>query len=75
MERLGPILRLSLGLVVLTSSLIVLADVVGLVPDPGNAVLESRILLTETLAGQLVPAAKKSFRPPSAGRRMRTMCT
>ena len=59
MERLGPIFRMSLGLVVLTSSLIVLADVVGLVPDPGNAVLESRILLTETLAGQLVPAAKK----------------
>ena len=60
MERLGPVLRLSLGLVVLTSSVLVLVDLVGLVPNAGNAVLESRIQLSETLATQLMPAAEQN---------------
>ncbi len=60
MERLGPVLRLSLGLVVLTSSVLVLVDLAGLVPSGKDAALKSRIQLSETLATQLMPAAAKS---------------
>ena len=60
MERLGPVLRLSLSLVVLTSSILLLVDLVGLVPNAGNAALQSRIQLAETLATQLMPAAERS---------------
>jgi PAS domain S-box-containing protein len=59
-ERLGPVVRLSLGLVILTSSVLVLVDLVGLVPDASNVVLESRIRLSETLATQLTPAAERN---------------
>jgi diguanylate cyclase (GGDEF)-like protein/PAS domain S-box-containing protein len=58
-ERLGPVLRLSLGLVILTSSILVLADLVGLVPDENDLELESRIQLSEGLATQLMPAAER----------------
>jgi diguanylate cyclase (GGDEF)-like protein/PAS domain S-box-containing protein len=57
-ERLGPVLRLSLGLVILTSSILVMADLVGLVPDENDLELESRIQLSEGLATQLMPAAE-----------------
>jgi diguanylate cyclase (GGDEF)-like protein/PAS domain S-box-containing protein len=59
-ERLGPVVRLSLGLVILTSSVLVLVDLVGLVPDASNVVVESRIRLSETLATQLTPAAERN---------------
>ena len=58
MERLGPVLRLSLGLVILTSSILVMADLVGLVPDENDLELESRIQLSEGLATQIMPAAE-----------------
>jgi len=59
-ERLGPVLRLSLGLVVLTSSVLVFADLIGLVPNASNAEVEARIQLSETLATQIMPAAERN---------------
>lgn len=59
MERLGPVLRLSLGLVVLTSSVLFLVDLVGLIPDAQDAELELRIRLSETVAAQLMPAVER----------------
>jgi diguanylate cyclase (GGDEF)-like protein/PAS domain S-box-containing protein len=58
-ERLTPVLRISLGLALLTCSIIVLLDLLGLVPAPRDAELESRIQLCETLAAQTTPAIAK----------------
>ena len=60
MERLGPVLRLSFGLVVLTTSILVLVDLLGFVPDAGDTEIEARILLSETIATQLMPAAERN---------------
>ncbi|MFB3111527.1 MAG: hypothetical protein ACE10G_05790 [Gemmatimonadales bacterium] len=60
MQRLGPVLRLSLGLVVLTSCVLLFADLLGLIPEAGDQALESRIMLSETLATQVMPAAEKN---------------
>ena len=60
MERLGPVLRLSLGLVILTSSVLVVADVVGLIPSTTDTEVEARIQLSETLATQIMPAAERN---------------
>ena len=59
MERLTPVLRISLGLALLTSSIIVLLDLFGLVPAPRDAELEARIRLCETLATQTTSAVAK----------------
>ncbi|MBW1686545.1 MAG: sensor domain-containing diguanylate cyclase [Deltaproteobacteria bacterium] len=59
MERLTPVLRISLGLALLTCSIIVLLDLLGLVPEPRDAALEARIQLCETLAAQTTPAIAK----------------
>jgi diguanylate cyclase (GGDEF)-like protein/PAS domain S-box-containing protein len=58
-ERLTPVLRISLGLALLTSSIIVLLDLFGLVPAPRDAELEARIRLCETLATQTTSAVAK----------------
>ena len=60
MQRLGPVLRLSLGLVVLTSCVLLFVDLLGLIPEAGDQALESRIMLSETLAMQVMPAAEKN---------------
>ena len=59
MERLTPVLRISLGLALLTCSIIVLLDLLGLVPEPRDAALEARIQLCEMLAAQTTPAVAK----------------
>ncbi len=59
MERLAPVLRISLGLALLTCSIIVVLDLLGLVPEPRDAELEARIRLCETLAAQTTPAIAK----------------
>ncbi len=60
MERLGPVLRLSLGLVVLTSCVLLFVDLLGLIPEAGDQAIESRIMLSETLATQVMPAAEQN---------------
>jgi diguanylate cyclase (GGDEF)-like protein/PAS domain S-box-containing protein len=59
-QRLGPVLRLSMGLVVLTSCVLLFVDLIGLIPEPGDQAIESRIMLSETLATQVMPAAEKN---------------
>jgi diguanylate cyclase (GGDEF)-like protein/PAS domain S-box-containing protein len=58
-ERLTPVLRISLGLALLTCSILVVLDLLGLVPEPRGAELEARIRLCETLAAQTTPAVAK----------------
>ncbi len=60
MKPLAPVMRISAGLVLLTASLLVLLDLLGLVPRPGDAALQSRIHLCETLAAQAAAAAERS---------------
>ena len=50
MRGFSPLIRISLGLVVVTSSIIVGLDFFGFVPDPTRDLVESRIQLCETLA-------------------------
>ena len=58
MGHLTPVFRISLGLAVLTSSLLVLVDLLGLVPEARDEALESRIQIVETLAMQTIPAVE-----------------
>jgi diguanylate cyclase (GGDEF)-like protein/PAS domain S-box-containing protein len=53
-------MRISAGLVLLTCSILVLLDLVGLVPRPSDAALQARIHLCETLAAQAAAAAERS---------------
>jgi len=50
MNRLSPIVRISLTLVMLTVTLIMGADMLGLFPDPLKAVLDARKKVCESLA-------------------------
>lgn len=54
---LSPALRISVGLVALTVSLLLFGKLIGLAPDREKAVLESRKVLSETLAVQFSTAA------------------
>lgn len=56
MMRLTPAIRLSVGLVVLTLSLLILAQAIGLTPGTSHQQLESRKQLAETLASQVTLA-------------------
>jgi len=56
--RLTPVFRISLGLAVLTCSILVFVDLLGLVPEPRDEALESRIQIVETLAMQTIPAVE-----------------
>ena len=61
--RISPALRISLGLVSLTISLLLLAKVIGFAPDRSGAVLESRKDLSESLAVQFSAAAQRGDVP------------
>jgi diguanylate cyclase (GGDEF)-like protein/PAS domain S-box-containing protein len=50
--RLTPLIRISLGLVVLTCSILLTADMIGLLPRPENLLFEKRIQFCERLAAQ-----------------------
>ena len=56
MGRLSALLRISVGLVLLTCSILVLVDLLGLVPDTRDPKLEVRIRFCETLAIQTTSA-------------------
>lgn len=56
MFRPTPIARLTFGLVMLTVSILLLADLVGVVPDGRRAELEARRVIAESLAVQLSAA-------------------
>jgi diguanylate cyclase (GGDEF)-like protein len=51
-KPITPVVRISLGLVVLTCSLLIMLDLLGLVPRPEDGLVESRMRLCETLAAQ-----------------------
>lgn len=57
--RLTPAIRISLGLVSLTISLLLLGKMLGLAPDRTRAVLESRINLSQALAVQFSSAIQR----------------
>ena len=58
MERLGPLLRISAGLVLLTSVILIGLDLAGFLPLPSNRVVEERVRLCETLAAQAAAAVE-----------------
>jgi diguanylate cyclase (GGDEF)-like protein/PAS domain S-box-containing protein len=58
MERLGPLLRISAGLVLLTSVILIGLDIAGFLPVPSNRAVEERVRLCETLAAQAAAAVE-----------------
>ncbi|MBW2427212.1 MAG: diguanylate cyclase [Deltaproteobacteria bacterium] len=60
MGRLTPVIRISAGLVLVTSSVLVLLDMLGLTPIPKDTALQARVRLCETIAAQAVSAAERS---------------
>jgi diguanylate cyclase (GGDEF)-like protein len=54
------LVRVSLGLVAVTCSILVTVDLLGLVPSLDDGVLEARIHLCEMLAAQTVPAIERN---------------
>jgi diguanylate cyclase (GGDEF)-like protein/PAS domain S-box-containing protein len=52
-RRSGPILRITIGLAGLTASLLLTAQLLGLVPDETRAILDSRRKFAETLTVQI----------------------
>jgi diguanylate cyclase (GGDEF)-like protein len=60
MRRISTIGRLSIGLVLMTTSIILGADMLGLIPDKNNAVLAQREKLCESLAIYCSVAAQKN---------------
>ena len=59
MGRMTPVFRISLGLAVLTCSILVFLDFMGVLPEPRNEELESRIQIVESLAMQTIPAVER----------------
>lgn len=57
--RLTPAMRISLGLVSLTISLMLLGKMIGFAPDRTRAVMESRINLSQALAVQFSAAVQR----------------
>ena len=53
MSSISPILRLSIGLILLTVSLLLVGDMLGLAPDPKRAELSARKAVSESLAVQV----------------------
>lgn len=60
MSRISPATRISLGLALLTVSILMVADVIDLVPDRSEAVLDARRKVCESLAVQFSRAAQKN---------------
>ncbi len=58
--RISPVVRISLGLVLLTVCILLTGDLLGLTPGREQAVLESRKKFCETLAVQFALAAQKN---------------
>jgi diguanylate cyclase (GGDEF)-like protein/PAS domain S-box-containing protein len=52
-SNISPILRLSIGLILLTISLLLIGDMLGLTPDPKRAELAARKAIAEALAVQV----------------------
>jgi hypothetical protein len=50
-----PVFRISLGLAIMTCAILVLLDLLGVLPEPRDERLESRIRIVETLAVQTTP--------------------
>ncbi|HHD64471.1 MAG TPA: diguanylate cyclase [Desulfobulbaceae bacterium] len=61
--RLSPAVRISIGLVALTLSLLLLGQLIGLAPDRTRAILDSRKILSEALAVQFSVAAQRGDLP------------
>ena len=57
MRQSSPALRISVGLVLLTISFLLLAELLGLAPDPARTTLDARKKVCESLAVQLSVAA------------------
>lgn len=57
--RLRPIIQISLGLIMLTISILLVGDLLGIVPDKSQASLEARKKLSETLAVHFALAAER----------------
>lgn len=60
MRPSSPVVRISAGLVLVTSSVLVVLDMAGLTPIPKDTALQARIRLCETIAAQAVAAAERS---------------
>jgi diguanylate cyclase (GGDEF)-like protein/PAS domain S-box-containing protein len=63
MMQLSPAVRISLGLVCLTVSLLLLGKSIGFAPDWTKAVFESRRIFSETMAVQFSAAAQRGDLP------------
>ena len=61
--RITPVIRISLGLVSLTVSLLLLGKLIGFAPDRTKSVIESRKILSEALAIQFSSAAHRADFP------------
>lgn len=59
MMRFSPALRISLSLVLLTISILLFADLLGLIPERSAIVLDARKKFSESLAVQLTSLAQK----------------
>jgi diguanylate cyclase (GGDEF)-like protein len=51
-KRITPVVRISMGLAILTCSLLIMLDLLGLIPRPADGLVDSRLRLCETLAAQ-----------------------
>ena len=59
MGRLTPVFRISLGLAILTCSILVFLDLLGVLPEARNEALEERIKIVESLALHTIPAVER----------------
>lgn len=57
--KISPAIRLSLGLVFLTLSIVIIAQAIGLMPDTQRASIQTREKLTETIALQTMLSLKR----------------
>ncbi len=60
MNRLTPAIRISLGLVMLTCSILLTLDLFGFIPAPADTAADSRFRLCETLATQAAAALEQN---------------
>lgn len=59
MFKISPVFRLSIGLILLTVSLLLISDLLGLTPDQAKAELKARKAIAESLAVQLSTALSR----------------
>ena len=59
MPRLHPSIRISIGLMALTISILLVGELLGFVPDKSQVTLDARKKLSETLAVQFALAAER----------------